>query len=300
MSRRQSILWSSLAAVLALAFAACGGDDGGSNATTATASPGTSGTANPSTTGTASASGTATGSATSSATATPAVLPAVTPRADGAPQVRWMLAEGAGAGAVTVRLQTDVPTTVILSVFRAPGESGGADASTPVEEKTAGTTHALSVGTGGVVSGYQVIVTAANGKRAIATLESGTVVGTQYFGKGANAPTVALTAGRKASVTWSNLKPDPGAADGAGQVLVFKKAAGCPTAEACPLSFLTLATNDTVTSDANGENHRVDLAIPDGEDLDYRVLIAGKPFTPSAGTPVSWFFQLNVLGSDVK
>lgn len=239
--------------------------------------------------------------APASSTATAATSP--TTAATAGPRINWMLVEPAGAGAVTVRIETDVPTTATLTTFRAPGEdSGSGDPNARESDTTLSVLHTLSIGTGGKPSGYLVEVADARGRAAIGSLESGAVVGAQYFGKGTNTSKVTLAAGRKAVVTWTNLKQIPGTATESGRVIVFAKKAGCTVAEACVGALQSGISSDQPGGDANGETHSATLTIPaaSGADAqDYQLLIAGKPFNTTHVT-LFWFFQINAVGTDVK
>lgn len=238
----------------------------------------------------------ATSSASVTATASVAAQPSptVTPTPASAPaglHVKWMTLDSGGAGAVVVRLETNVPSTAVLRVVGAPG----VEAQKPPEQSstTPATRHTISIPTFQQDWIYEVEVSGTGivAAKATGALETGAIVGNQYWAKGANAPKVELD-GLDGVATWTNLKALPGpVAD--GEVVVLAKTAGCTTADQCAAEPAVIADEDATGGDAVAETHEIEFTLPDAEH-DYQVVMVGRP-----GSATALFYQVDVLAGDI-
>lgn len=237
-------------------------------------------------------------------TLTPVVRAGATPPAKPAgagPLVLWMIAERGGTGAITVHFETDVETTATLTAVAAAGSpSNPADPPlTPVEIKEFRTRHtdALAIGQRTVL--FIVDTVDREGRHGIGSLEVGPqVIAGQFWGPPNAVAKVEHATGRKATVSWTNLRPTQGVT-GFGYVQLFSRPAGCSTAQACAPEAAGTFTDDTVGGDQAFENHAIALAFPAGN-LDFRALITAPRSYLEAGRTDSRFRQMNILAADVK
>lgn len=202
------------------------------------------------------------------------------------PVVVWIVADHAGAGALTVRLETNVETTAEISTFRSSPDAPGFP---PEVSGELATHHAVSIPTGMEDFGVEVVVTDAEGRKATATLELGTIVGRQYWARTAGAAPAIARTGTEATVTWTNLR-SAGEPDIPGMVLLFAKRAGCTTAEACVGELVETFEDDSTGGDAVVETHEIAVTFPDTEH-DFQVVLVGRPGAESA---VRMFYQFEV------
>ena len=120
-----------------------------------------------------------------------------------APRILWMAETHAGAGAITVDIETDVPTTATVSLF-----SGRAGDTTqypgPESDSQAATHHTISIGTGGVPGVVRAVVTDAAGKTATGELGTTSRADAQFWALGTFAPTLSQQ-GLAATATWRTM-----------------------------------------------------------------------------------------------
>lgn len=204
-----------------------------------------------------------------------------------------MVMDHAGTGVVAVRLATDVETTAVVSVHGRVGEPR--DPIEPVSDTKPATSHTLSTPTGMTDFVVQVIVTDAKGKSGIGELESGAIIGMQYWARFDTAPKITYNGKLAATGTWSNLRGDPGSPP-TGRVIMLTKKAGCTTADLCQGEVVKTVTQDTTGGDATSTSHSIPFAFPD-RTHDFQVLFAAEPVT---GSNVTLFYQFDVLAKDVK
>lgn len=207
-------------------------------------------------------------------TKTPEARPTNTVPEGAAPRVLWMTSDPGGTGLVIVRFETDVPVTATLVLNRGvPGDSA-APANVPQKSDRLATRHTISIPTGGP-GDWALSLTVTNnfGKQGFATFETGDVYGKQFWGRGANAPEMAMTY-PKITVSWVNLKGGPGkAAD--GQAVLLSKQRGCTVAESCLAEPIATFTKDSVGGDATTETHKIEVNVPD-DTHDYKVILVGR------------------------
>ncbi len=105
-------------------------------------------------------------------------------------EVLWVVADHAGAGALTVRFATSTETTARVTTFRSAPDAPGfpAELSTTPQK-----VHTVSIPTGMEDFGVEVLVTDGAGRKATAVLELGSIVGKQYWARAAGAaPALAI------------------------------------------------------------------------------------------------------------
>ncbi len=275
LKRSPPAISASLAAVLlALAAAACGD---GSDEPSPTAQPSSA------------ASPTAVATASTSPGASPT---AVSFPAGPSPRVLWMIEERSGA-TTTIRLATDVPTLVQLTAFAGVGQDAGFPAQTTT---SAGTLHIISAPAAPKDVAYTVEVRDAAGKKATATLESGVIVGTQFWLRGADSPKLTMLANRGADVAWTNLRPAPNETTQAGIVLLARPV-GCNAAQA-GCAYTPVSTSNEAAPAAGGdpavERHALSLTFPDSAH-DYMLVLAGRLANGTAA-----FYMFDVKAGALK
>lgn len=206
-------------------------------------------------------------------------------------EVLWVVADHAGAGALTVRFATNTETTATVTTFRSSPDAPGfpAELSTTPQK-----VHTVSIPTGMEGFGVEVLVTDGAGREATALLELGSIVGKQYWARAAGAAPALAISGMRATATWTNLRSS-GEPDIAGRVLLFAKRAGCTTAEACTGELVATFRDDATGGDQVAETHRIDLAFADASH-DYQVVLAGRPGAESA---VWMFYQFDVRAGEI-
>lgn len=191
-----------------------------------------------------------------------------------APSVLWMTSDPGGTGLVIVRFETDVPVTASLVLNRGvPGDSA-APPNVPQKSDKLATRHTMSIPTGGPGDwALSLTITDNFGKQGFATFETGDVYGKQFWGRGANAPEMAMSY-PKVTVSWVNLKGGPGkAAD--GQAVLLSKKRRCSVAESCVAEPIATFTKDTVGGDTVAETHKIEVTFPD-DTHDYKVILVGR------------------------
>lgn len=206
-------------------------------------------------------------------------------------EVLWVVADHAGAGALTVRFATNTETTAEVTTYRSAPDAPGFPAEVSSEPKQV---HVVSIPTGMEDFGVEVVVTDGAGRRATALLELGSIVGKQYWARGAGAAPGLAVSGMRATATWTNLRSS-GEPDIPGRVLLFAKRAGCTTAEACEGELVEMFTGDSPGGDQVIETHRMEVLFPDATH-DYQVVLAGRPGTDSAAR---MFYQFDVRAGEI-
>jgi hypothetical protein len=221
--------------------------------------------------------------------------PTATPKpATSAPRVVWMAETHAGAGAITVDIETDTPTTATISLFG--GQAGDpTQYPGPESDATLATHHTIAIGTGGSAGIVKAVVTDAQGRKTTADLGTPQRADAQFWALGTFSPKLAQQ-GLTATATWRTMNA-PGAttAEG-GAIVLLSKQAGCTTAQACLLGNATTLTNDTaqLTPDSVWDTHSLAMKFPDATHDYYVVLME-----PRADGEVQ-FYQFDVSGASLK
>lgn len=207
------------------------------------------------------------------------------------PRVLWMIEERSG-GTATIRIATDVPTLAQLTAFAGVGEDAGFPAQTTT---AAATLHVITAPTASKDVAYTVEVRDASAKKATATLESGAVVGTQFWGRGADAPKLTMLANRGADVSWVNLRPAPNETTQAGIVLLARPAGCAPPQAGCVYTPVSIS-NETAPAggDTTVERHGLSLTFPDTAH-DYMLVLVGRLANGTAA-----FYMFDVKAGALK
>ncbi|MFN0094597.1 MAG: hypothetical protein ACKVVT_07440 [Dehalococcoidia bacterium] len=274
-------------------LAGCGGDD---DAEPASPAPTRSATLPGTVLATAAAPRTPTVRPTNTATPTGTLTatPTRTPTpADRPPVINWLIREHSGAGVVTVRLETNVPTTAMVRVVGKPGETPGVEPQASAGRSLA---HVVSIPLPAETF-IEVEVKGDNGTTTTGQLEGGaTVVGGQFWGRAEYFPKVTFAAGFRGSVTWGNLR-DPDAPRRVAGVQLFDRPAGCTTAQACRYSPGKAFRDDAIRVEETLERHTIPVAF-EVRNADYLILIQA-PGAGEGGRAVQRFFQIEVKADEL-
>jgi hypothetical protein len=221
----------------------------------------------------------------------PQTTPTETPSDDplASPRVLWMTSTHAGAGALTIQIESDVPTTAQVSV--STGHAGdNTQLPAPESDTALATRHTISIGTYGQKVMVEAVVTDAQGHKAHGDLVFDQLP-SQFWGVGQFGPNLSMQGKLAGIATWTNVKGVPGPVrDGA--VILLSKRAGCTTADACMPQFVSSFDSDNAANSADGasETHSIAFSRPDSTH-DYVVLLEGQP---AADGSYAQFYQFDV------
>lgn len=220
----------------------------------------------------------------------------------GPPKVDWIVADHAGAGAVTLRIATDVLTSATLSVYRPPMVTRGTPVPTPSPESSdkPAMLHTLSIGTFSFPAGFAIQVKGENGEVAYATLENGESISGYWAGAGKE-PTLSFAAGLKATASWtvrvtSDFKVEK------VEVLLFSKKAGCTTADGCRGELIKTFSASAKPASNGTQTFAASITFPDNKH-DYQVVLTSRGTATSGerkGASLVHFFEIEVTGAKLK
>jgi len=204
-----------------------------------------------------------------------------------------MMLQSAGAGAVVVRVATDVPTTLALSIVRDAPDPLAPNA-TAISNSPA-RLHTASLAAGQTDFVVQAVVADAQGRTVTGLLETGAIAGRQYWGRNEFAPKLALGGQLRAEATWTNLRSS-GEPNLPARIALLQRQAGCTVAQQCESQFVRAFENDQVGGDAASETHRIAFTFPDNAH-DFTVILVGRS---SATSLARHFYQFDVLAAELK
>ena len=221
----------------------------------------------------------------------PADEPASDPAPTEAPRVLWMRSSHAGPGVVTIRLETNVPTTVtIKSMTNQVGE-----ASFFSEDLTElATEHVTSV-PAGAPGRYKARIEDEQGDVAWAELRYKTDPQGIDWATGGAAPKLVAPNSKQLDITYAFPAGHPTKLSFAGEVYVFFTDGDCTTADACPGELVGSMVEAPATGNAQLESHKAIASIP-GAAFDYQVVV-GQPLFENSSTMV--FIQLEIRGDQL-
>lgn len=232
----------------------------------------------------------------------PSVTASATKPSVGPPKIDWIVADHAGAGAVTLTIATDVLTSATLSVYRPPMPSRGTPVPTPSPESSEklSALHTLSIGTFSFPAGFAIQVKGENGGVAYATLENGESISGYWAGAGKE-PTLTFASGLKATANWTIRVTNDYKLEKM-EVLLFSKKAGCTTADNCRGELIqTFATGSKPASDGR-QTFAASITFPDNKH-DYQVVLTSRGTATGGerkGATLVQFFEIEVTGAKLK
>jgi hypothetical protein len=155
--------------------------------------------------------------------------------------------------------------------------------------------HTISAPAGPLAE-WNIVVNDAQRRPGYASIRSVVLNADGYFVRGAGEPKLTMAAGRRVTVTWSNQRMTVPRPEAAGTAILFAKAAGCTTAQACVPEIVATGTDQPTAVNAQTENHSIVLTFPD-RTRTYTVVLGGKA---GSGNSTGEFFQVNVRTEDIQ
>lgn len=197
----------------------------------------------------------------------------------------------AGPGVVTIRFETNVPTTAEVRVMT--NQAGPAFFFSEALAN-ATTLHTTSI-PANAFGRYTVRVEDAHGNVAWATLRYKSDAQGVDWATGNFAPSLSPLSAKKLAVEWAFPLGHPGKLGFEGSVRVFSTDATCTTADACVGDLVGEPIATAPEGDAQLESHEAQVAIP-GSKYDYQVII-GQPLNVASSTMI--FLQLDIRGDQL-
>lgn len=229
--------------------------------------------------------------ATPSIEVPPTPAPTNTPAPQESPRVLWMRSSHAGPGVVTIRFETNVPTTA--KVMAMTNQVGPAAFFTE-DLNALATVHTTSV-PASAFGRYKARIEDDQGNVAWAEMRYKTDPQGLDWGTGAAAPTLKAPTAKQLDVTYAFPAGHPTKLGFDGSIYVFMTDAGCTTADASVGDLVGSALNAPATGNAQLEHHKVIASIP-GAAFDYQVIV-GQPLFEDGATMV--FIQLEIRGNQL-
>lgn len=208
-----------------------------------------------------------------------------------APKVLWFRSSHAGPGVVTLRFETDTPTTATVRVMT--NQVGPAAFYTEDLDDLA-TNHTVSV-PANAFGRYQVRVENQHGIAGWGELRYLKDAAGVDWATGANAPTLKAQSAKKLEVSYAFPAGHSSKLGFDGVVRVFSTAASCTTADSCPGDPVGLPVASDAAGNGQLETHTVGLAVP-GSAFNYQVIV-GQPLNENSTTMI--FMQLEVRGDQL-
>lgn len=218
----------------------------------------------------------------------PATPPAVTIPA---PRVLWLRSSHAGPGVVTLRFETDTPTTATVRVMT---NQVGREAFHTEDLDDLATAHTVSV-PANAFGRYQVRVENQQGVAGWAELHYLKDTAGVDWATGANAPTLKALTAKKLEISYAFPAGHSSKLGFDGIVRTFSTPATCTTADSCVGDPVGSPVQAAATGNAQLETHDATLAIP-GSAFNYQVII-GQPLNATASTMI--FMQLEIRGNEL-
>lgn len=228
---------------------------------------------------------------TATTVAGPTTAPVDDPVVVAAPRVLWVRSSHAGPGAVTIRFETNVPTTAEVWVMT--NQVGPAHFFEEVLAAQA-THHATSV-PANAFGRYVVRVEDRQGNVAWATLRYQKDTEGIDWATGNLAPSLSPLSASKLAVEWSFPQGHPSKMGFDGSVRVFSTAATCTTADSCIGDPVGQPLEAAATPEGELESHAAQMAIP-GSKFNYQMII-GQPLNVASSTMI--FLQLDIRGDQL-
>lgn len=208
-----------------------------------------------------------------------------------APHVLWLRSSHAGPGVVTLRFETDTPTTATVRVMT---NQVGPDAFYTEDLDELSTQHTVSV-PANAFGRYQVRVENAQGVAGWGELRYLKDAQGVDWATGANAPTLKALTAKKLEVTYGFPAGHSSKLGFDGTVRVFSTAASCTTADSCPGDLVGAPADADATGNAQLETHDTTVTIP-GSGFNYQVIV-GQPLNGTGSTMI--FMQLEIRGDQL-
>jgi len=215
----------------------------------------------------------------------PAVSPAESSR------VLWMRTSHAGPGVVTLRFETNVPTTAtVMAMTHQVGPAHFFSEQLDIP----GTHHATSL-PASPFGRYQVRVEDEAGNVARAELRFKSDPQGIDWATGGAAPALKAPSAKQLDVTYAFPAGHPSKLGLDGNVYVFMTDESCTTADACEGELVGAALDAPAAGDAQLETHKAIAVIPGGA-FDYQVVV-GQPLNTAASMMI--FLELEIRGDDL-